>query len=167
MDPPWARHLPPGVRPESVDLLGARSLPAAWARNWAAARDAPAIHDRAAWHTAGELDRDSRRVAGRYARAGLGPGDRVVMSAATSYELVVAHVAAQRAGLVVVPVNGAYRAREIAAIVGDCAPAAAVVDSTARADSVVAAAPGPVVATTPEVELPDGSEPELDRAGPD
>ena len=55
------------------------------------------------------------------------------MSAATSVELVVAHVAALRLGLVVVPVNGAYRAREIDHIVGDCTPAACVVDDRPRA----------------------------------
>jgi malonyl-CoA/methylmalonyl-CoA synthetase len=125
------------------------------------------IHDRGTWHTAGDLDRDSRRVAGRFARAGLVAGDRVVMSAATSYELVVAHVAALRSGLVVVPVNGAYRAREIAVIVGDCAPKAAVVDSTERGEIVVDATPGSVVVTGPTVDLPDGPVPALDEAGPE
>jgi malonyl-CoA/methylmalonyl-CoA synthetase len=167
MDPPWARHLPAGVRPESVDLLARGSLARAWADGWAAHPDRPVIHDRGTWHTAGDLDRDSRRVAGRFARAGLVAGDRVVMSAATSYELVVAHVAALRSGLVVVPVNGAYRAREIAVIVGDCAPKAAIVDSTERGETVVDATPGPVVVTEPTVDLPDGTEPTLDEAGPE
>ena len=50
---------------------------------------------------AGELEERTRRVAGRYAGAGLVPGDRVLFSTATSVDLVVAHVAAYRAGLVV------------------------------------------------------------------
>ena len=168
MDPAWARHLPPGVDPASVDLLARRSLPAAWGRGFAAAPERPIVHDRGRWHTAGDLDRRSRATAGRFARAGLGPGDRVVMSAATSYDLVVAHVAALRMGLVVVPVNGAYRAREIGAIVTDCEPAAAVVDSEARGATVHELAPGPVLVVDPAVSaLADGPEPELDACGPD
>ena len=123
MDPQWARHLPEGVAPASVELLARGSLPAAWAENWAAAPAQPTIHDGARWITAGELDERSRAVAARFAGAGLRAGDRIVMSAATSGELVVAHVGALRLGLVVVPVNGAYRAREITHIVTDCAPA--------------------------------------------
>ena len=168
MDPAWARHLPPGVDPASVDLLARRSLPAAWGRGFAAAPERPVVHDGGRWHTAGDLDRRSRATAGRFARAGLGPGDRVVMSAATSYDLVVAHVAALRMGLVVVPVNGAYRAREIGAIVTDCEPAAAVVDSEARGATVHELAPGPVLVVDPAVSaLADGPEPELDACGPD
>jgi malonyl-CoA/methylmalonyl-CoA synthetase len=166
MDPAWARHLPPGVDPASVDLLARRSLPAAWAARWAAEPDRPTVHDAGRWHSAGELDRASRSVASRFARAGLGPGDRVVMSAATSYDLVVAHVAAVRLGLVVVPVNGAYRAREIGAIVTDCEPAAAVVDSEARGATVRELAPGPVLVVDPAVQRPDGPEPDLDASGP-
>ena len=120
MDPDWARHLPAGVAPDSVDLLARRSLPAAWAANWAAAPERATVfdgsgHDGSRWITAGVLDARSRAVAGRLAGRGLRAGDRIVMSAATSADLVVAHVAALRLGLVVVPVNGAYRAREISA----------------------------------------------------
>ena len=168
MDPAWARHLPPGVDPAAVDLLARRSLPAAWGSRWAAEPDRPVVHDGGRWHTAGDLDRRSRAAARRFARAGLRPGDRVVMSAATSYDLVVAHVAALRLGLVVVPVNRAYRAREIGAIVTDCEPAAAVVDSEARGATLRELAPGPVLVVDPGVStLADGPEPELDACGPD
>ncbi len=89
------------------------------------------------------------------------------MSAATSGDLVVAHVAALRLGLVVVPVNGAYRAREIGHIVGDCAPAAAVVDDAERGEIITAASAAPVLVVSPAVDLPDGPEPALDRSTPD
>ncbi len=62
-------------------------------------------------------------MAGRLRRAGLAAGDRVLVSAATSMDLVVAYLGALRMGLVVVPVNTAYREREVAHIVGDAAPA--------------------------------------------
>jgi malonyl-CoA/methylmalonyl-CoA synthetase len=164
--PEWARHLPPGVAPDSVDLLARRSLPAAWATNWRAAPDAPALHDRGGWLVNGDLEARSRRVAGRFAGAGLHPGDRVIVSAATSVELVVAHVAALRLGLVVVPVNGAYRSREIEHIVHDCSPAACVVDAE-RADLFAAAVGDGCVVTSPTVELPDADAPPLDTAVPD
>ena len=75
MDPAWARHLPEGVRPETVDLLARRSLPAAWAERWAAAPERRVLHDAGTWYTAGDLDRRSRLVAARLARAGLVAGD--------------------------------------------------------------------------------------------
>jgi len=90
VEPEWARHLPPGVAPASVDLLARGSLPAAWAANWTAAPDAPALHGTDGWVTNRELDVRSRAAAGRLAGAGLRAGDRVVMSAATSVDLVVA-----------------------------------------------------------------------------
>ncbi len=165
--PDWSRHLAPGVRAESVDLLARRSLPAAWARTWSTAPDARAIHDGDGWITAGELDVRSRGVAARLARAGLRTGDRIVMSAEASGNLVVAHVAALRLGLVVVPVNGAYREREITHIVTDCAPAAALVDSPERGAVIAAATSAPIVVTGPTVDLPDGPQPRLDESGPD
>ena len=74
-----------------------------------------------------------RRLGGWWLRrAGLAAGDRVLVSAATSMDLVVAYLGALRMGLVVVLVNTAYREREVAHIVGDAAPAAAVVDDPER-----------------------------------
>jgi malonyl-CoA/methylmalonyl-CoA synthetase len=164
--PEWARHLPPGVDPASVDLLARRSLPAAWAANWAAAPDAPAVHDDRGWLTNAELDARSRRVAGRLAGAGLRTGDRIVMSAGTSTELVVAHVAALRLGLVVVPVNGAYRAREVGHIVDDCAPAACIADPE-RAELFETATADHCLVTTAAVDLPDHDPPPLDASASD
>ncbi len=164
--PAWARHLPAGVDPGSVELLAQRSLPAAWVANWDAAPGAPAVHDDRGWLTNAELDSRSRRIAGRLVGAGLQSGDRIVMSATTSVELVVAHVAALRLGLVVVPVNGAYRAREIEHIVGDCAPAACVVDAD-RTDLFAATVSAAGVVTTPDVDLPEADPPALDVSAPD
>src|SRR4051794_21658032 len=98
--PPWARHLPPGIGPASVDLLAEGSLPAAWARRWAATPDADAIVGESGTASvtlrARDLDARTRVVAARFAAAGLRCGERVLMSAGTSVELVVAHVAALR-----------------------------------------------------------------------
>ena len=119
-------------------LLAAGSLPAAWVRRWEADPARPLLHDAGRWITAAELEERSRRVAGRLAAAGLEPGDRLLTSAESSAELVVAHVAALRLGLVVVPVNGAYREREIAHIVRDARPSAALVDNRERGEWIIA-----------------------------
>ncbi len=165
MQPAWARHLPAGVDPDTVDLVGARSLPAAWAGRWADDGTHRVLHDRGVWITADELEARSRVVAGRLDRAGLVRGDRVLMSTAACVELVIAHVAALRAGLVVVPMNGAYREREVTHIVSDSRPSAAIVDDHDRAGWVRAAAPDAVV-LGPDVALPDGDAPELDTSAP-
>jgi malonyl-CoA/methylmalonyl-CoA synthetase len=129
----WRVHLPSGVDPDRVDLLAAGSLPAAWWRLAEADPGRPALWAAGrGWVSRGELEQAGARVAGRLRRAGLAAGDRVLVSAATSMDLVVAYLGALRMGLVVVPVNTAYREREVAHIVGDAAPRAAVVDDPER-----------------------------------
>jgi malonyl-CoA/methylmalonyl-CoA synthetase len=163
--PPWRAHLPEGVDPERLDLLGAGSLPAAWRRLAEAGPERPALWaEGRGWVSRGELAAAGARVAGRLWRAGLAPGDRVLVSAATSMDLVVAYLGALRMGLVVVPVNTAYREREVAHIVGDAAPAAAVVDDPERGRWARRAAGGDLPVTGPEVDLPDGGPPPLDGA---
>jgi malonyl-CoA/methylmalonyl-CoA synthetase len=165
--PAWAAHLPPGLDPGSVDLLAERSLPAAWAARWASSPSRPIVHaDGHGWVRADELEARTRRAAGRLAAAGAVPGDRLLLSAATSLELVVVHVAALRLGLVVLPANTAYLERELAHLVLDGGPRIAVVDDPARARWIGDADPSVVVAT-PMLELPDGPTPALDLAGPD
>ncbi|HEU4399309.1 MAG TPA: AMP-binding protein, partial [Actinomycetota bacterium] len=98
--PAWAVHLPDGMDPGAVDLLAEESLPAAWRRRAEEAPDRPALWAAGpGWLTRGALEQASRRVAGRFHRAGLVAGDRVLCSAATSMELVVAYLAALRLGL--------------------------------------------------------------------
>ncbi|MEJ7844576.1 MAG: AMP-binding protein, partial [Acidimicrobiales bacterium] len=155
-DPGWAAH---GFTGGPADLLAAGTLPRAWATRWAAAPSAPVLAGAdGRWVSAGELDERTAAVAGRYAAAGLVPGDRVLMSADASVELAVAHVAALRAGLVVVPVNTAFGPTELAAVASAAAPALAVVDDVGRL-------PG-VRSTNPSVELPPGTVPTLDAASP-
>jgi malonyl-CoA/methylmalonyl-CoA synthetase len=165
--PAWAVHLPPGMQPGDLDLLAERSLPAAWSRRAAEAPGRPALWQAArGWITRGELEQASRRVAGRLHRAGLRSGDRVLSSAGTSLDLVVAHVAALRLGLVVVPTNVAYRERELDAIVADAEPRAAITDDPERAGWMRRAAGGDLLTLAPAVELPDGPAPALDVTGP-
>jgi malonyl-CoA/methylmalonyl-CoA synthetase len=68
----------------------------------------------------------------------------------------VANIAALRAGLVVVPANAAYSARELAYIVADVRPAAAVVDDPGRARWVADAASGPCTVFSVDLEVVAG-----------
>ena len=52
-------------------------------------------------------------------RSGLAPGDRVAVVLGNVVEFAVTYYGALRAGLVVVPVNPAYTAREMAHLLGD------------------------------------------------
>ena len=167
--PAWLPHLPQGIVADDVDLLADRSLPGSWTRRWAAAPARDVLFDATTgWVTAAELEERSRRVALRLRAAGLQPGDRLLLSAQASVDLAVAHVAALRASLVVVPVNTGYREREVAHIVRDAQPAAAVVDDGERGGWVRAASTAPVLVTGTDVALPDARTGEsLDAVGPD
>jgi malonyl-CoA/methylmalonyl-CoA synthetase len=153
----WRRH---GFSGHASDLVAAGTLPRAWAARWAGAPDAPTLAGPdGRWLTATQLEERTAAVAGRYAAAGLRPGDRLLVSATASVDLAVAHVAALRLGLVVVPVNTAFGASEIGAVAAAANPALAVLDAPGRL-------PG-VPSTGVAVDLPDGPAPDLDVAAPD
>ncbi len=160
---PDAIHFPTGSKPDDHNLVAEVSLPAAWARRWAAQSDKPVLWDAAfGWTTCGELARRTAAAAGRLYGAGLRKGDRIILSAGASVDLVVAHVAALRLGLIVVPVNGAYQQGELAHIVGDSEPRAAVVDRPEWVRWLAELAPEMTV-VSPRLDLDDGEPPSLDR----
>ena len=164
--PAWERHLAAGLVAGELDLLAAGSLPAAWTARWRAAPDRPVIGSvDGSWLTGQDLLDGTARVAGRLAGAGLRPGDRVLVSGAASADLVVAHCAALRAGLVVVPVNSAHARRELEVIVDDARPAAAVLESPDLRSWAAELGPSLVVCGV-DVDLDDGPAPVLDGATP-
>ena len=153
----------------------------AWSSGWASAPEAPALLDGATerepiaghrhragtWWSGAELDEATRRVAGRLLGSGLVPGDRLLWSTGSSVATLVVHVAALRAGLVVVPANTAYTAREIGHIVTDVRPAAAVVDDRQRGQWAREAAGGSLTVFGPEVDAPDHDAGSLDLVEPE
>jgi malonyl-CoA/methylmalonyl-CoA synthetase len=164
----WEAHLPAGTPAADLDLGAKVSLPAAWMRVWSRSPSAPALFQRQrGWMSAAELEAASRRVAGRLQAAGLKPGDRLLFSAEASLDLVIAHVAALRSGIVVVPVNTAYQEREIAHIVHDARPSGALVDRDDRAEWVRAAGGEQTLVLGPEIDLPDGDPEMLDSVSAD
>ena len=152
-----------GIDPDDVDLLDEVSLPAAWSKRWASGASKPTLWDAGSgWVTRGDLAQRTKAAAGRLYGAGLRKGDRIILSAAASVELVVAHVAALRLGLIVVPVNGAYQQAELAHIVGDADPRAAVVDKPEWVRWLAELAPDMTVAF-PRLDLDNATAPSLDQ----
>ncbi len=146
-------------------MLEEVSLPAAWSKRWAVEPHKPTFWGvGTGWVTRGDLARRSKAAAGRLYGAGLRKGDRIILSAGTSVDLVVAHVAALRLGLIVVPVNGAYQKAELAHIVGDAEPRAAVVDKPEWVRWLAELAPEMTV-VSPRLDLDDAAAPSLDQMG--
>lgn len=129
--PPHLPHLPAGTAPGSVDLAAGGTLPAVWQSIWAAHPDRPVVHDPTrGWVTGAHLTAAAARLTEYLAGPtglGVSHGDRVLLSGPTSADLVIAHAALLAMGAVVVPVNGAYRRDELAHIVRDAAPTAALI----------------------------------------
>jgi malonyl-CoA/methylmalonyl-CoA synthetase len=163
-EPAWSVHLPPGMRPTDVDLAAGGSLVGAFTRAWAAAPHATALSTlEGELVSAAELEERTGVAAQRYASAGLGPGDRVLLCAAASVELVVAYVGALRAGLTVVPANPGYPPAELATLAEAARPALGVMDDPAA----LAGASFPVVPSTLEGLPRRGSGLVLDAAAPE
>ena len=153
----WAAH---GFTGDPALLTREATLVNAWVKRWSEAPDQPVLCDGTEkWITATQLSQRSSAVAGRLAGAGLRAGDRILMSCAPSVDLVVAHVAALRLGLVVVPVNTAFSANEVANVLNESLAKLSVVDDPARVPR------GPVVG--PTVDLADTQPPLLDNVGSD
>ena len=156
-----AVHRPDGLAYDPT-AGGARNLTSAWARHWREAPEQPQVYDPVTgWIRRGDLDRESATRAYRLARLGLARGDRVLLAAQNSVDLARCYVACLRLGLVVIPTNTAYGASELAHVVQDARPRAALVDSRERARQLAAIDPELHV-LTPSLEIPGGAAVELD-----
>ncbi len=132
----WRRHLQAGHNPVSVDLLGGGTLPAVWLNRWAYDSQREVLWDECdRWVTGAQLAMKAQEVAQRLANAGIVAGDRVLMSGPSSSRLVSAHTALLSLGAIAVPLNGAYRADEVQAIVADCRPTAALIERVGQQPS--------------------------------
>ncbi len=138
--PRWTAHLPQGTGAD-VDLLEDGSLPGRWIRRWRERPAWPQLQEPDGGRISSEeIEQRTRLAAGALRSAGLQPGDRYLLSGGTSTELVIAYIAALRAGLVVVPMNTAYTRAEVERIVGDAKPAGAGIEDDRRADWIREAA---------------------------
>jgi malonyl-CoA/methylmalonyl-CoA synthetase len=79
--------------------------------------------------TFGDIDARANRMARALAGRGLAAGDRLAVQLANGVDFIDLLLASLRLGVIIVPVNVLYRAREVAHIVADAAPALAVAGS--------------------------------------
>jgi malonyl-CoA/methylmalonyl-CoA synthetase len=114
----------------------------------------------------GELLARAEGVAAGLRRRGIGLGDRVACLLGNGPELVLLHLALLRLGAILVPINLAYRRREIGHILADSAPRLLVVEAAQRAvvDEVPAAERASLEAVLDAPELRRWSDLELDAA---
>lgn len=123
----------------------------------------PAEDRRVTW---ADLDADVDAVCRGLLAEGLAPGDRIAIRMANVLEFPVTYFAAARAGLVVVPVNPAYTARELAHILTDAG--AERLFSTADLPDPAGLADDPLpVPTTTTLPRADGPAPAPGAGGDD
>jgi malonyl-CoA/methylmalonyl-CoA synthetase len=139
----WTRHLAEGEQADAVDLLAGGTLISTWVDRWRRYPGRRAIFSEATgWKTNRQLDADTLVAAASLAHDQLKSGDRLLISARASYRLVVVYVAALRLGLVVVPANVAYTARELLHVARDADISGAILDEPARRDWILEELPG-------------------------
>jgi malonyl-CoA/methylmalonyl-CoA synthetase len=114
----------------------------------------------------GELLARAEGVAAGLRRRGIGLGDRVACLLGNGPELVLLHLALLRLGAILVPINLAYKQREIGHILADAAPRLLVVEAAQQAvlDEVPAAERASLEAVLDAAELRRLSEPGLGAA---
>ncbi len=103
----------------------------------------------------GGLASEVAAVAADLAGRGVGQGDRVAFLAGNRVELAVAYLAALRLGALAVPVNLAYRPRELAHVLADAEPRLVITeqDRVARLEEVPAEARASVEEVVPLEEI--------------
>jgi malonyl-CoA/methylmalonyl-CoA synthetase len=94
--------------------------------SFAGRRDMPALEFGGETFTFGDLDLRSDRMAGALAARGLAAGDRICCYLANCVEMIDLYLACVKQGIILVPINILYREREVAHIVSDAEPKAAV-----------------------------------------
>ena len=93
----WLKHLPQTIAESEVDLLAGDTLPSVWVDRWMRDPQREVIHDpKQGWIMAAHYSRGHKLQRG--ITAGVAAGDRVLISASSSVDLVVAHTAALRLG---------------------------------------------------------------------
>jgi malonyl-CoA/methylmalonyl-CoA synthetase len=128
--------VPPGRWPVPPARFPGETLPACWARGWVAAPQRTQLvdgHDPTRRADGRRLDGITRRVASVLADDGVASGDRVLWSATASLSSVEALLGVLRAGAVLVPLNPSATPAEVAHVVADARPVAAVFEDPARA----------------------------------
>ena len=118
-----------------------------------------------------EIDRGTfldltSKTASDLANSGLIPGDRILISGENSLDLIIAHVACLRLGLIIVPVNSSYREAELKFLIEDARPRAALVDQK-EWHKLLNSIDSDLFISSTAVETRSGRMPDLDLAKPE
>jgi malonyl-CoA/methylmalonyl-CoA synthetase len=121
----WRRHLGADADPEALGRWAAGSLPEAVSAGAALNphKQALKIGGRSCSH--GDVDEAAARAAGWLRGRGVGAGERILLCADNSLELVVAYLGVLRAGAVAVPASTSLKEPELRHIVADAGAVAA------------------------------------------
>jgi amino acid adenylation domain-containing protein len=118
-------HAPePAAAAEAAPDADRASVPARLARLAAAEPDRPAVLFGGRTLTRGDLDAAAAALAAGLAARGLGPGQRVAVALERSPDLIVALLGVLRAGAAFLPVDPAYPAARVQAMLADAGIAA-------------------------------------------
>jgi malonyl-CoA/methylmalonyl-CoA synthetase len=129
----WRIHLGEDADPDALRAeLAAGTMGEGFAATAAGRSDAPALEIDGTPVTHGELDARAARVGGFLKAKGVATGDRVLLCAPTSIELVVAYLGIVRLGATAMPCDAALTASELSHLLEDAAPVAAFVAADAR-----------------------------------
>ncbi len=108
----WLASYPPGMKAE-LDLPDDETLVRMLARSFAAYPDRTIATTGVESLSFAQLDQLAAALSAHFAAAGLRPGDRVAMMMPNHLAFPIALVAILRSGLIAVPVNPLYTAREL------------------------------------------------------
>jgi malonyl-CoA/methylmalonyl-CoA synthetase len=168
--PTWQAHLPTAAGPFApVDLNAHGTLLRCWSQRWAADGQRTVLVDDSDGSrnlTADALQSETAGAAAELDRLGVVRGDRVLWSSPPSIASAVWLVGAMRLGAVVVPVSPSLTESELAYVIGDTTPTAAILDFPQQ-QAVTNVAPGlaTVLVDTPRRESSERVS--LDRSQPD
>jgi malonyl-CoA/methylmalonyl-CoA synthetase len=155
----WRRHLGEDVDPDALRAeLAAGTMGEAFAAVARERGDAPALEIDGGAASHAELDERAARVGGFLRAQGVAAGDRVLLCAPASLELVVAYLGTLRIGATAMPCDAALTAAELAHLLRDGEPVAGFVapDAHERLERAQAdAAPVGAVVTMDEVAALD------------
>ena len=127
--------VPPGRWPATQSEPSQQTLPDAWVRHWASAPERPVLVEGRAPSRGVDgagLDEVTRRAAAALLARGVAPGDRVLWAASARVASIAALLGVVRAGAVLVPVNPSSSEAELAHVVADASPVAALFDAPER-----------------------------------
>ena len=125
----------------------------------------PLFHDKHGWINRKEFLQRTLELAGSFKQIGLKKGDRILISGPSTIDLAIAHMAALRFGLIVVPVNGLYQEAELEHVIKDASPRAALIDHPNWKEWIDSIDQGIYVSST-KANFPTGPITKIDQVEP-